>query len=243
MVVQAAIGNEENPAARKLAIDDPAYVDTRLADEIASELDDDARLRQVLLDPRHERREPASRRAQVERLVAGEVGDAEAAARIEAARRRGRVRCEAQRELDRLLLRLADRGGAKVLRAAENVKAPEVERQPGEPREHVRNALGIDAERLRSSAHAHARALQLEIGIDPDRYRGARPGPPADEREPLHLALRPESHDDARGHRAREPGVGLAGPGEADGGGLDAACEGDLDLAGGGDVDAGDLRC
>ena len=113
-------------------------------------------------------------RGDVERLLAGKVRDAEAAADVEQAHRRGRVLGEPERQLDRLLLRFLDRVGAQVLGAAEDVKALEVEAELPDPREHRGHALGIDAELLGTAAHLHARALQLEVGVDPHRHARAR---------------------------------------------------------------------
>ena len=84
-------------------------------------------------------------------------------------------------------------------------------------REHLRHALGIDAELLRSAAHLHARGLQLEIGID--AHGDARPhaAARARARRAAHLALGLDvDRRCRRRRRARAPHRVLPGPGEAD---------------------------
>ena len=49
--------------------------------------------------------------------------------------------------------------------------------------------VGIDPERLGAAAHPHARALDLEIGIDPDRQPGPAPELAGDRQRALDLAL------------------------------------------------------
>ena len=120
-------------------------------------------------DVRQQRLQIRGDRREVERLLAGKVRNAEAAADVEQrARAPARAR-RADRELHRFLLRLDDRLGAQILRAAENVKAAKLERQPCDVGEHLRHALGIDAELLRAAAHLHARGLELEIRIHAHR--------------------------------------------------------------------------
>src|SRR6185503_12372940 len=138
---------------------------------------------------------------------------------------------------DALSLRLGDRIGAKVLRAAEDVEALEVERKLADSVQHRRDALGVDAERLGPAAHLHPGALELEVRID--AYVDARPGAASggDGGEALHLALGLEVDDDAGGERRLEVGVGLAGTREADAVRPGAGRERGLELAGGGDVE------
>ena len=84
-----------------------------------------------------------------------------------------------QRQLDGLALGLAQDLGVQVLRAGEDVEPEEVERrsQPSS-REQRRDALGVDAELLGTAAHPHARALDLEVGVDAH-------GDPRSDAEPL----------------------------------------------------------
>ena len=73
MMVQSAVRDEEDVAARDLAIDDAAHVDAGLADEVAPQLDDELRLRQsrVARSARVVRR-AAPIGAEIERLLARE---------------------------------------------------------------------------------------------------------------------------------------------------------------------------
>src|SRR5258708_28857259 len=158
---------------------------------------------------------PADRR-DVERTLAGKVRDAKTAADIEEAHRRGGVPGEPDRELDRLLLRLLDCVGAQVLGAAEYMKALKIESELPDPREHCWHALGIHAELLRTSAHFHPRAFQLEVGVDAHRHTWTRIAVSAQHRDALHLAFRLEIDDNAGGRCLREFRVGLARTRKAD---------------------------
>ena len=109
-------------------------------------------------------------RSEVERLVALEVRDPEAAAEIEIAQRRRCVLGEPQRQLDRLALRLAQQLRVEILRSREDVKAQEFDVDRGELGEQRGDLLGVDAELLRSAAHSHARALEREVRVDPYRH-------------------------------------------------------------------------
>ena len=65
-------------------------------------------------------------------------------------------------------LRLDQRGGIERLRAGEDVEAAPFGARRDDPADQSGHARGVDPERLGAAAHAHARALDLEIGIDPD---------------------------------------------------------------------------
>ena len=47
MMMQAAVGDEENVAARDLAVEDAAYVHAGLADQVTAQLEHDLRLGQL----------------------------------------------------------------------------------------------------------------------------------------------------------------------------------------------------
>jgi hypothetical protein len=145
---------------------------------------------------------------------------------------------QSQRQLDGLVLRLDERLDPQVLRAAVDVEAKELERQGVEFGEHRRHEFGIDAELLRAAAHLHAAGLELEVRVDADRDLRPQSEPRGDARQPAHLALGLEVHDDAGPCRCLELGVGLAGPGEADLVARDVRGERDLELAARGDVEA-----
>ena len=97
-----------------------------------------------------------------------EIGDAESAADIEVADRQRRRVGEAQRQGDRLALRVAEDLGAQVLRPGEDVEAEKLDVGRGQLVEQRRDLFGVDAELLRPAAEAHARALDLEVRIDAD---------------------------------------------------------------------------
>ncbi len=109
--------------------------------------------------------------ASVERLLAREVGDAEAAADVErCARAPARARASSMRELERLVLRLDDGFGAQVLRAAEDVEADEVERQ----RRRGARASPARARRRRRTASAPPPIFmpeRLELEVRDSRAR------------------------------------------------------------------------
>src|SRR6476646_6176192 len=165
-MVQAAVGHEKAVAPGDLSVDDATDVDARLADNEPAELEDDLRPGQARVEAVQDGREVACDERDVEALVAGKIRNAQAAADVEDPYRARRVLREPQRELDALFLRLGNRVGAKVLRAAEDVEALEVERKLADSVQHGRDALGVDAERLGPAAHLHPGALELEVRVD-----------------------------------------------------------------------------
>ena len=84
------------------------------------------------------------------------------------------------------------------------------------PRERQRHLLGIDAELLRSAAHLHARGLELEIGVHPDRDARGTALAPRKLGKQSDLAERFDVDEDAGSDGLRELDLGLAGSGEAD---------------------------
>src|SRR4051812_30101355 len=168
-MMQPAVGDEEHAAARDLAVDDAAHVDTCLAYEIAAELDHDLCERQLAAGACGNFGEARLDDREVEPALAGKIRNAEAAAKIQHTHGRRRVLREAQREIEGGVLRVADRTGVEVLRAGENVEALEAERELTHAGEQGRCGFDIDAELPRAAAHAHPGTLELEVGIDAQR--------------------------------------------------------------------------
>ena len=83
----------------------------------------------------------------------------------------------------------------------------------------------IDSERLGAAAHPHPRALDLELGIDPDREPRRLAGALGGRERALGLALGFEVEGHPGGDRLPKLGVALAGPGEADVAGRGAGLE------------------
>ena len=135
---------------------------------------------------------------------------------VQQTHRRWRHTRELGRELRGFRLRFDQALGAQILRAAENVKPPELERRADERLQHGRNAFRIDAELLGAATHFHAGGLELEIGIDADRDLGALAGLACDRGQALELQLGLGVDDDASGDRLLELGGRLSGPGKAD---------------------------
>ena len=123
---------------------------------------------------------------------------------------------EPERELDGFLLRFLDGARTQVLCAAEDVKALEVEAELTDPPEHCRHALGIDAELLGTPAHFHARAFQLEVGIDPHRHTRAHAHAGAGRGNAFHLALGFKVDHDSCRSGLRKFRISLAGAGKTD---------------------------
>src|SRR5690606_10286894 len=111
------------------AIAHAADIDTRFADQIAAEFDDQRRFRQFARSARRECREILTDGFEIEPPLAGEIGNAEAAADVEYAHRRRGILRQTQRKFVGVALRVADRFGLEALRSPEKMKAFE-----GEPR-------------------------------------------------------------------------------------------------------------
>ena len=85
--MEAAVGDQEGLAAAFLAVDDPGQIDPRLADQPAAELDRESGIGERILGRSARVFASAAPTAiDVERLLAGEIGDAEAAAEIDLGR-------------------------------------------------------------------------------------------------------------------------------------------------------------
>ena len=175
---------------------------------------------------------------EIERRLAGEIGDAEAAAEIEKAQGCRGVLGQPLCQRIALLLGLDDGLALEVLRAGEQMKAFEGERcgldflqQPG-------HLFGIDAELLGAAAHFHARGLELEIGIHAYRHACRQPQTLLDVGQERHFAEGFDIDEDAGGHRLGKLALRFAGAGKADVLRLGAGIQGHQQLAAGGDIDA-----
>ena len=187
--MQAAVRDQKHLPTRLLAIDNPGHVYARLADDVAAQLDDHARLGQLGSEPRQQLPQVRPDPRQIQGLVVGKVGDSESAAHVQVVQRGGCVLGQRQCKLDRLALCVAQGIGVQVLRPGEDVEAREVQVETVQLAHHLRHALGVDTELLRAAAHAHARRFELEVRINADR--DPRPGALLlrDVREQPHLAF------------------------------------------------------
>src|SRR6516162_9388064 len=91
MMVESAVGDEKDVAARDLAVHDPCHVDARLANQVTTELDDQrARGELGSCSPR-QALEVRADGAEIKPLLACEVWNAEAAAEVQESHGRRRV--------------------------------------------------------------------------------------------------------------------------------------------------------
>ncbi len=243
--MQAAVGHEEHLPARHLAVDHAADID-RPPRRRGS-----ARARRRA--PRPAGRACASaasaRRCspigcEIERLLAGEVRDAEPAADVDRPHRPGCVLRELRRQLERLALRLADRLGLQVLRPGEDVEPLEARDRAG----RSRRAAPAPARRRRRTASARRPSSCR-------RTSARSPGSPAPQRAPeaaASPAIRATvriSFADSRFTRipaataCSSSPSGLARPRETDLAGRHAARQRHAKLARGRDVEPVDLPC
>ena len=123
-----------------------------------------------------------------------------------------------------LALRLAEDLGVEVLRAGEHVEPEHVDVGARELAEQRRDELGVHAELLRSAAHPHARALDPEVRVDPDRDPGADAQALAVGDDPRGLGRGLHLDGDPRRDGLRDLGLRLARAGEADVVGAASAC-------------------
>ena len=240
--MQPAVDDQERLPARLLAVDDAGDVDAALADDVAAELDDDARVGQARggSAPSSSVGEVLADRGEVERLVLVEVRDAEAAAEVEVADRRRRAPRRA-RSASSTVLRCASQR-ISALRFCEPAKtwkprkSTSARAELGEQRRHL---LGVDAELLRAAAHPHPRALDLEVRVDP--HGDARPHARG-ARRPRRRARASVADSSSIVTPAATAWLSsarvLPGPGEADAVGRHRRVERDAHLAGRGDVEA-----
>src|SRR5687768_13334232 len=161
-MMQPAVGHEETMAPRDLAFDDATNINAGLAHKESTQLQDDLRPGQARVQTLEDGRQVPADERDIEALVAGKVWNTEAAADVEDAHRTRCVLREALGELDALPLRLRNRVGAEVLRAAKDVESLELELKLADSVQHGGHALGVDAERLGPATHLHPGTLQLE---------------------------------------------------------------------------------
>src|SRR5690606_7782251 len=114
-----------------------------LADEVAAEFDDDFGLREGGFCLFDNVGEVGADGAEVERLFAREIGNAEAAAEVEELDRSGGVLCQPAGERKALLLGLDDGFGLEVLRAGKEVKALESQPRAADFGEQIGHLFGI----------------------------------------------------------------------------------------------------
>ena len=178
---------------------------TRVVDDVAAELDDHARLGQR----RPDLRPPAGRArfwpigARSSGSVALEVRDAEAAAEVEVADRRGAA--SASRSASSTVLRCASQriSALRFCEPGEDVEAEELDVGAASSVSSAGHLLGVDAELLRAAAHPHPRALDLEVGVHAHGHARADAEALADHRD----RARPRSRTPSRSsRRPRSPG-------------------------------------
>jgi hypothetical protein len=144
------------------------------------------------------------------------VRDSEPTADVEVPHWFRRVLGQPQREVDGLLLGLAQDVGPQVLRTREDVEAEKVQAAVGELLQELRDALSVDAELLRPASHPHAGTLDREVGVHPHRDAGTDTQPLTGLDHASRLGLRLQLHGDAGGDRLAQFRLGLPRTGEAD---------------------------
>src|SRR5690606_40336462 len=157
LVVQAAVGDQEDLPVAFLAVDDPRQVHARFTDEIAAELDRELRPREFIgkaFEPFGQRRTDGRG---VERLVAVEIGNAETAPHVEVRQGAADLSAEPCGEVEHVALRLNDRRGVERLAAGEDVQAAPVGTRTYHFTRKRRDARLVDPGRLGTSAHLYAR--------------------------------------------------------------------------------------
>ena len=140
----------------RLPINDSGKVNPCFADEIPSQFDRELGRRQRVGQRGKALAQRHPHRRDVKRLVAVEVGDAEAAAHVEVRQRRADLFAQLGRQRQDIGLCLDDRRSVERLAAGKDVQsAPFGARGDHFARQH-RNAFGIEPERLGAPAHLHA---------------------------------------------------------------------------------------
>jgi hypothetical protein len=151
-------------------------IDACLANQIAAKLDAEMRSRPEPAGQRSSKLLASFRAHQrkIERLVAREIGNARTRhPGCSAAAPRRLLSRQPRGKRQRLRLGVGNGGGIERLAAGEDVKAAPLRPALDDPAGKRGHALGIEPERLGAAAHLHARTLEIEIGVDPDRQ--ARP--------------------------------------------------------------------
>jgi hypothetical protein len=165
VVVQPAVGHQEHLAARDLAVDDAGDIHARLADQVAAQFDHDAGLRQVVRRTGAQRARLAPMGARSSRCSPGKYGMPKPPPRLR--KRTGaapsppaaapaRSSCSAPRRWPR-------RAGSASRQTGGSPRTAALGRDAAK---HLGHLLDVDAELLGPAAHLHARALELEVGVD-----------------------------------------------------------------------------
>jgi hypothetical protein len=141
------------------------------------------------------------------------------------------------RQIEDIGLRVHDRFGVERLAAGEDMQAPPFSPCVDDMARKRRHALGIDAERLGPAAHLHARSLELEIGIDPNREARRLARPLGNGERALRLALAFQIERRAMQNGFFQLAVALARPGEADARAVDPGLSHHVQLAARRDVE------
>ena len=172
VMVQAAVGDQEHLAARDLAVDDAADVDAGFADQVAAELDDERAPAAARVRARStSAAQVGADRRQIERAARpGKYGMPKPPPRFSTRTGAGACCGQPQRELDRTFA--APRRSTRRCRFCEPANRWKPSNARPARRSRASSAgtcFGVDAELLRPAAHLHARALELEIGVDAHR--------------------------------------------------------------------------
>ena len=240
-MVHSAVEDDEGGAARDLHAQHARQVEPGRAGEEAAGLDDEAgggeRGRQV----REELGGALLHRAEVERFLVREVRDTEAAADIDRVRRLAGDRRERGAQLDGVAPLREQDAGIEDLRARELVQAAQAEPPL---RAHARRRLGqallVDAEGGRVTAHLHPAAGDRARRIDPDGDVDGAAGARRERAQQCDLVLGLDVDlADAAGNDLGQLGLALAGAGEDDALGRAAGGTGAQVLGGRGDLTAG----
>src|SRR3546814_8586520 len=167
-MMQSAVRHEEHLTMAELAIDDSCHVDPGLANEIAAEFDAKCRIPKHIGKILEALSQALADEGDVDRLVAREVGNAEASAQIAVRKRRAAFLGETACEFERLCLGFGNRLCIERLAAGEDVKTAPLCSARHDRANQRRHTLGIDAEGLGAATHFHAGALEIEIRVHAD---------------------------------------------------------------------------
>ena len=216
MMIQPAIDHQKRLSAGNLAVDDPGDVNSRFADQIAAQFDDQLRCWHLGRGALGQAGKILADRREIEPVFSREVGNPESATQVEKAYRRRRISRQSERQFIRFLLRLADRIGPQVLRPGEKMKPFELQSLAADLGQQGRYLFRIDAELLGSAAHLHSRAFQLEVRVNPHRDACRQPQLHGNHGQFADFAEGFDVDQDARRDRLAQFATALAGAGKAD---------------------------
>ena len=243
MVVHAAVRHDEGLAPRLLHVDGPRDVDAGVGHQVAPELEEEAAPFQARVGAVGGQQLPEAPGEGVEVELGHllEVGDPEAPAEVDHLKgMSGEVR-RLKRDLQDVAavlqqgLHLEDLGRRVDVHAAQGQFVPAQRLPDGLPK------LGlIHTELAYRPAHAHPRAHELGLRVDPESHPDALACLPGYVGEAVDLAQRLDvDGEDAFVDGAPELVVGLAGTGEDDILGLEAGGPRHREFPGGGDLGPG----